>query len=311
VSKPSTEARFCLVLAANKESMHLDPVNWLSVMARLREWSPIIEVPDITDCLFRERLLPTHQPRVSTKNNLSRQMRTDFPSVYSFHRPLANTVDKKQLRRTTLSPGASASLAKINQHKFSLTALGILPNDLRKLLLVEGYDPEPLIDALRKTLFWGSYRIWRKRKRLVRLYWDSVGRSQLKRHRRWKGNNESACGNSFHFLKKVADLSKQRLTRCPCSCIARNRSPSPLPDIRSHFVTQQHILPKSSKQNQTVPSHLVMDSLDHKHVPAQTNAGARITQSDAIRAEHDRGKKRKMTQLTINQILPRKKRKNS
>src|SRR6185436_2166299 len=60
VNTPSMEERFCLVLAANKESIHLDPVNWLSATARLREWSPIIEVPDITDakgCSLRTNLV--------------------------------------------------------------------------------------------------------------------------------------------------------------------------------------------------------------------------------------------------------------
>jgi len=91
------------------------------------------------------------------------------------------------------------------------------------------------------------------------------------------------------------------------------RTRSPLPDIRPYFVTDQQTPPKSSKLNQTAPSHkkVVNDSLDHKHVPAHTNTGARVTQSDAIRGEHDRGKKRKMTQLTINQLLPRKKKKCS
>ena len=41
---------------------------------------------------------------------------------------------------------------------------------------------------------------------------------QQKRKPKRKGDkNESACKNPFHYLLKASDLSRQRLTRCPCS----------------------------------------------------------------------------------------------
>src|SRR6185503_456879 len=99
-----------------------------------------------------------------------------------------------------------AALGRINRHKFSLSALGILPNDLRKL------------SRLRRAFLWGSYK---RRKKST----------QQKRSR--KGKNCSNCKSPFHFLKKIADLSKQRLTKCPCSRIEKSKSV--LPDIRARF----------------------------------------------------------------------------
>jgi len=51
-----------LALAINKESMFVDPINWSSIRARLREWSPLIQTHELTDALFRERecLLLSH-----------------------------------------------------------------------------------------------------------------------------------------------------------------------------------------------------------------------------------------------------------
>ena len=188
--------------------MQLDPINWSLTVAKLRKWSPLVDVPVLTDSLFRERALPTHQPRSSSNNFMSQQMRLDRPGLYSFHRPLATPVDKKQLQRVNLPSSILSALVNINRHKFSLSALGILPNELRKLSRAEGYDPEPLLDALRRAFFWGSYKIWKKRKTLVKLHWESKKSTQ---QRRRKGVNCSNCKSPFHFLKKIADLSKQRL----------------------------------------------------------------------------------------------------
>ena len=55
-----------------------------------------------------------------------------------------------------------------------------IANELRKLLLGEGYDPEPLVETLRKTFFWGRYKIWKKRKLLVRLYGKVLGKVNLR-----------------------------------------------------------------------------------------------------------------------------------
>jgi hypothetical protein len=305
--KASVDTNFALILALNKHSTHLDPINWPSVVAKFKEWSPLVDIPCTTDSLFRERLIPIHQPRCFPRKDLSQRMRVDSPGLLSFHRPLADAVDKKQLTRANLPPLVVSTLAKINQHKFSLSALSILPNGLRKILLAHGQDPEPLLDSLRKVFFWGGYKIWKTRNRLIKHYWKSKGQDRSKQ-RHWKGRNVSNCKHPFHFLKKIADLSKQRLTRCPCSRIQRIRSP--LPDIRTHLkITQNTSLKKGS---QTIRSVLVRrshsknltDHLDHKHLPILHKDNRSPTQADAIRSEHDRGKKRKLTQLSILQVLP-------
>jgi len=203
---------YTLALAINKESMHRDPVNWAAVVERLQEWCPEVDIPKSTDSLFRERVAPTHLPRSLPLNGLTRQLRADIPGVFSFHRPHAHAVDAKQLRRANLPPIVSSALIKINRHKFSLLALGILPNELRKLVRKENADSEACLDHLRKIFFWGSYRIWKTRKALVTSYWESLEASKVKPKRKRRGQCESGCKSSFHFLVKSVDLSKQRLT---------------------------------------------------------------------------------------------------
>ena len=143
--------------------------------------------------------------------------------------------------------------------------------------------------------------------------WKSKEHSQYKRQRRRKGHNDSNCKNPFHFLKKIADLSKQRLTRCLCSRTAK--STSALPDIRSYFSAD----PNNSMTHQPSRNRFITDksfnklpsnSLDHKHVPkSQSHNSCTPTRTDLIRREHDRGKKRKMTQLNLLEILRNSKKK--
>ena len=139
-------------------------------------------------------------------------------------------------------------------------------------------------------------------------FWESKEYSQYKRQRRRKGNTDCNCKSPFHFLKKIVDLSKQRLTRCLCSRIEKSKSA--LPDIRSHFSAD----PSKSVSHQPSRHRFIVDksvtslcshSLDHKHVPkSQSYNSGTLTRTDLIRSEHDRGKKRKMTQLNLFQMLP-------
>jgi len=56
-----------IVLALNKESMLLDPIDWNAFKHDLREWAehhvPEHVIPDWTDKLFQERESLTHEPR--------------------------------------------------------------------------------------------------------------------------------------------------------------------------------------------------------------------------------------------------------
>ena len=117
--------------------------------------------------------MPTHQPRVSGVNQLSHEMRFDRSGIFSFHRPLLCPVDKKQLSRSPFSPLLISAIAGMNKHPFSLTALGILPNQLRKVWTPEFGDPEVVLNDLRWTSFWGGYQVWKARMRLVRTYWKN------------------------------------------------------------------------------------------------------------------------------------------
>jgi hypothetical protein len=112
-------------------------------------------------------------------------------------------------------------IAQINKHKPELSALGILPNQLRTLLKGSAHAEEALAD-LRQTLFWKGFNLWRKRTALVAQFWKESPQE-------WKSakatNNQYTCLNMFHFYTKSKDLSKQKLTVCHCSKIAPSYKP--------------------------------------------------------------------------------------
>ena len=206
-----------LVLALNKESMIYDPIDWALLSTRLKGWSELLRIPALTDSLFRERIPVNWDPRASCLNLFTRQMKQDAIGCFNFHRPLSSPVDRQQLRPCFPS-STTTTLTSINKHKFSFSVLGILPNQLRKLLRLVMGDCEPILDHLSKTFFWGGYNIWKARKRLAKQQWERLQNMQQKRKPKRKGDkNESACKNPFHYLLKASDLSRQRLTRCPCS----------------------------------------------------------------------------------------------
>src|ERR1700742_3055922 len=66
----------------------------------------------------------------------------------------------------TIPSKAMTALAGINGHRFSLSALGILPNHLRSLLKNEMGECDSALLQLRKAFFWGCYKIWKSRKKL-------------------------------------------------------------------------------------------------------------------------------------------------
>ena len=220
-------------------------------------------------------------------------MGTDHPFIITFHRPLSTPVDKKQLRRTNLPPHFISSVARLNQHRFSLAALGVLPNQLRKL--GSGVlNLEHRLEHLRKEFFWGGYKIWKARKKLISSFWDSKNLSG-KQGKSSKKDYPSACKNPFHFLKKTADLSKQRITRCPCMRMV---------PVKSKFTDLSYLLVKHKKgpspqcfdSDSKVQSVHRVDNLDRKHTIKSRLA---LTQADIIRMAHDRGRKRKFIQPTL------------
>ena len=198
-----------LVLALNKESMIYDPIDWALISTRLKGWSELLRIPALTDSLFRERIPVKWDPRASCLNLFTIQMKQDAIGCCNFHRPLSSPVDRQQLR-TCFPSSTTTMLTSINKHKFSFSVLGILPNQLRKLLRLVMGDCEPILDHLSKTFFWGGYNIWKARKRLAKQQWERLQNMQQKRKPKRKGDkNESACKNPFHYLLKASDLSRQ------------------------------------------------------------------------------------------------------
>ena len=56
-----------IMLAVNKESMWIDPIDWSAFKEDLSDWSeqncPNLTIHSITDLKFSERLVPSHSPR--------------------------------------------------------------------------------------------------------------------------------------------------------------------------------------------------------------------------------------------------------
>jgi len=125
---------FSLVLALNKESLVLDPIDWVLTCSRLHDWSNLIAIDKLTDSLFRERVPVKGICRASALNRSTSSMKGFTGSVFSFHRPLSQTVNGQLLKSCLVSSRVRTTISNINKHRFSLLALGILPNQLRRLL---------------------------------------------------------------------------------------------------------------------------------------------------------------------------------
>ena len=118
----------------------------------------------------------------------------------------------------------------------------------------------------------------------------------------------TACKNSFHYLVKHADLSKQRLTKCSCSRVKKEIPIANYSDITSFFIKPKKISQqkrrysdqKNLSHNDNVRHNIDQrkvspnDRLDMKHIPKVlvSRTTRIISQSDQIREEHDRGKKK-------------------
>ena len=191
----------------------------------------------------------------------------------------------------------------MNKHPFSLTALGILPNQLRKVWTPEFGDPEVVLNDLRWTSFWGGYQVWKARMLLVRTYWKNKNTKRSS-----KTFNSSTCKNPFHFLTKRVDLSKQKLTRCACSRVKRQLPKEKKLDISQFFEKSEEILSENKDVVNFGNENCNTDYLDMKHLPKMSSPNTRnytrnyTSQDDMIRGEHDRGRKR-LVQLALTSFL--------
>jgi len=149
---------------------------------------------------------------------------------------------------------------------------------------------ESALTLLSDTLFWEGYEIWKKRKALVTNFWQNIAPKDWKiavKEKKGKGKRKMRpnCKNPFHYFEKFCDLSKQRRTPCLCSDVQRKPAPlTDLPDIRTFLTKYPKQIFLGSNTNL---SNRGSSSFKHiKDVEA-------LTQTDLIRKQHDRGKRKK------------------
>ena len=280
-----------IVLALNKESMILDPIDWPALKKDIREWGerycPDLVISDVCDALFKDRLPPSHSARVGYKP-------TPEPcGAYHFFFPHLgrNKNEESHLIDSGISPEVATLIDRANRHDQTLSVLGILPNQLRKIMRLTDVDAEKAWTDLSKTLFWQGYNIWCTRKHLMRRFWKETApkewiKKRKKDRRKNKTLNVSQCHDPFHFLRKIDDSSKERSTKCFCSITSKKSLKNT--DIRifttpisikilSPFEMKRQIMTKSYKS-----------TVQEIH---RTNRFK--VQSDLIREQQDREKRRK------------------
>ena len=278
-----------IVLMINKESMLIDPIDWSTLKNNLRVWADSIHIdlsiPDWTDKLFLERAFPQHKPRVApiTQNDTN-------CCVYRFFDPLAPMRNEE---KHMIECGVPADLARLldraNRHDRKLSMLGILPNQLRTILQASTDKPEEGWYDISKTLFWSGYEIWKKRRRLVKAYWNNIAPNEWKKNKKEKDktlsrkkkkrSNPSQCVDPFHFFPKSNDFTKQRPTKCKCSEYHRPAKRLLSQDIRSF----SNRFPTIS-QEQKIPDFHSTSKIMHKE---QMNPHRSRTKTDRIRDQHD------------------------
>src|SRR6185436_12281319 len=86
------------------------------------------------------------------------------------------TNESQYLQQNGVPAHTARIIAKINQHKPELSALGILPNQIRTLLK-GSVDCNEFMEDLSKTLFWYGYKIWKKRVQLVARFFQMLLRN--------------------------------------------------------------------------------------------------------------------------------------
>ena len=253
----------------------IDPINWpRSVDSISLEFDSVI-INTHADALFRERSALDHAPRVlSRTESIGPQCK-----LYTFY-DASSPADPIKAKSLNLPPHLAKLIDKVNQHNPCLSVLGILPNQLRRILKLAKYpDPQEVLTDISRTLFFAGFRVWSRRQFLAKQYWKSAApenrqlNSKKKRgrvHQIEEKVAQSKCKNPFHFLKRHANLSQQRPNRCPCSHVDYIALPSRSRNIRDFILK--------------FPSPILHNS---------ENISFFISQDDAIRREHDRGKKRR------------------
>jgi hypothetical protein len=286
-----------ILLGCNKESMTIDPIDWENFLDQVRGWSQnwphdYLKIPPETDALFRERIQLPHSPRALSKQPLNVSLKSIISlNFYDAFGP------KTPMRLKSIPSHAAELIRKANQQPCFLSVLGILPNQLRTLLKESGHESreECLLDISR-TLFFSGFKIWSQRQRKNSLYWKEIApenrkvqSSIRKKHKGKDLSSQSNCKNPFHFLVRHCNLSKQRPTKCPC----RN-----LPFKSTHYKMQSITkfifkFPENVHYDNSRPCAKLSSSPNYTLISSSPRNNKYSTRGEAIRKQHDRGKKRK------------------
>ena len=271
--------------------MLIDPIDWAALKYDLLEWSHALSVNLIIsrecDALFHDRTPPSHRARV-------RSSPAPKPAtVYRFFYPHSSSIrEEKHL----IDRGIPADLANLidrgNRHDQALAVLGILPNQLRTILRSAGINVEEAWVDISKTLFWEGYKLWCKRKRLMKHFWKNVAPEEWnkykKRSRKEVKNN--TCVDPFHFLVKSDDTSKEKATNCYCTKFHRSRKRLADRDISTFIDTFPILQPQNPKR----PRNVIVRQCKRQKI----HNVHRKTRTDRIRDQHDRGKRKKQSDIT-------------
>ena len=142
-----------------------------------------------------------------------------------------------------LVPSSTAKLlAKINKHKPELSALGILPNQLRTFLKTSTHCEEALAD-LAQTLFWKGFKLWKKRTALVSHFWKNCPEEWKNIKERKDVYEHRACVSMFHFCSRVKNLSKQKQTLCSCSKVTLDVEREVMPTCSRTMISRKRKAP--------------------------------------------------------------------
>ena len=211
-----------------------------------------------------ERALPTSQGR----SVVSLSSSTGVFHFFDGRREKTN--ESQYLQQSGIPAQTARVIAKINQHKPELSALGILPNQIRTLLK-GSLDSSEFMEDVSKTLFWCGYKIWKKRVQLVAQFLAKAPQEW----KNWKDSKAPSCDRPFHFCSRMSNLSMQRQTACHCSLIH---------DIKTTEVTMSDI-------RQFFPQ--ACESRRHLSIawPASARTDDYLTREDLVRRDHDRDKR--------------------
>ena len=222
------------MLAVNKESMWIDPIDWSAFKEDLSDWSeqkcPNLTISSITDLKFSERLVPSHSPRTCAHRT---EGSTKIYQFFSLTPPRHDNLKEMEMK------GVPVHIAKliynISKHNPLLSTLGILPNQLRNILKLWTPNVEEAFDDIAFTLFVHGYQIGKARKSMMSRYWKSIAQEEWKPHpiKRKKETSiiqeQKKCRSPFHFLERHLNLCKPPHVPVPTMSLS-------LPQFRRHKI---------------------------------------------------------------------------